>query len=172
MKNRALFLDRDGIINEDVRYPHLPEHITFCKGIFDLCKKAIEKKYLLIVVTNQAGVAKGYFTEDDVKRLHEWMKQKFFEKGIEITAFYYCPYHEKGTVAGYSIASNDRKPRPGMFLKAAKEYAIDFTQSLMVGDKTSDRIEIPELHSVIVKSGYTTTGYDVASLEEVLPFLT
>jgi len=170
-KNRALFLDRDGIINNDVRYPYLPEHITFCDGIFDLCRYALVKNYMLIVVTNQAGVAKGYFTEDDVKRLHEWMKEEFLLRDITLTAFYYCPFHASGTVEKYTIASNDRKPKPGMLLRAAQEYNIDFKQSLMIGDKESDRIELPELRSIIVKSNYTEKNYDVETLQDVLPLL-
>jgi len=169
--NRALFLDRDGIINEDVRYPHLPEHIRFCEGIFDVCRTAAEKGYLLIVVTNQAGVAKGYYTEDDVVALHEWMREQFLLQGITITAFYYSPYHNDGTVEKYVRNSDCRKPNPGMVLRAAGDYDIDIARSLMVGDKESDRILLPELKSVIVKSNYTPEKYDVESLNDVIALL-
>lgn len=170
-KSKALFLDRDGVINEDVKYPHLPEHIRFCEGIFALCEAAIAKGYLIIVVTNQAGVAKGYFSENDVILLHKWMSEQFKRKNIEITAFYYCPFHEKGTVEPYAIASEYRKPNPGMFLQAAKEYNIDITKSLMIGDKESDRIKLTGLRSIILKSGYTPEMFDIDSLQNVLPLL-
>ena len=116
---KALFLDRDGVINVDKAYPYKPEDIVFNEDVFDLCRKAIEKKYLIVVVTNQAGVAKGYFTEDDVIRLHDWMRGEFRKKGVEIAGFYYCPYHKNGTIEKYLMDSNCRNPRPGMFFQAA-----------------------------------------------------
>jgi len=167
MLAKALFLDRDGVINKDVAYPHKPEQIVFIDGIFDLCRKALVKGYLLIVVTNQAGVAKGYFNEDDVKKLHTWMKEQFLKESIVITAFYYCPYHKNGTVESYRKDSDWRKPKPGMIVQAARDWDIDLASSLMVGDKKSDRIELPELKSIIVKSAYTPEDYDVESLKDV-----
>jgi D-glycero-D-manno-heptose 1,7-bisphosphate phosphatase len=164
MGKKALFLDRDGIINEDSAYPYKPEHIVFCDGIFELCKKAIDKSYLLIVVTNQAGVAKGYFSEQDVEALHRWMKHEFKIRGIEITAFYFSPYHPDGTVERYKKETDCRKPGPGMILQAVKDYDIDLSESLMIGDKESDRINIDGLKSIIVKSNYVKSGYDIETL--------
>jgi D-glycero-D-manno-heptose 1,7-bisphosphate phosphatase len=164
MGKKALFLDRDGIINEDSAYPYKPEHIVFCDGIFELCKKAIEKGYILIVVTNQAGVAKGYFSEQDVEALHSWIKNEFKIRGIEITAFYFSPYHPQGTVERYKKETDCRKPGPGMILQAVKEYDIDLSVSLMLGDKDSDRINIDGLKSLIVKSKYVKSGYDIETL--------
>jgi D-glycero-D-manno-heptose 1,7-bisphosphate phosphatase len=168
---KALFLDRDGVINEDSAYPFKPEHIVFKKEIFDLCRKALEKDYCIVVVTNQAGVAKGYFTEDDVKKLHEWMNDRFLEQGVTIAGFYYCPFHKKATVEKYRVDSDCRKPKPGMLLQAARDLNIDFSKSLMVGDKASDRIELPELRCFIIKSQYIPEGWDVASLEDIKRFL-
>lgn len=170
-KNKALFLDRDGIINEDVRYAHTPEQIRFCNGIFDLCRVARDKGYLIIVVTNQAGVAKGHFSEEQVRVLHAWMAKQFADRGVPVTAFYYCPYHKEGSIERYRQDSECRKPKPGMFIQASTEHGIDLSRSLMVGDKTSDRIALPELKCVIVKSDYTTEGYDVGSIAEVIPLL-
>jgi D-glycero-D-manno-heptose 1,7-bisphosphate phosphatase len=164
---KALFLDRDGVINIDCAYPHKPEQIIFSDGIFSLCKKALSKGYLLIVVTNQAGIAKGYFTEEDVKRLHDWMQQQFNERGITIDAFYYCPFHPDATVPRYKKDSDCRKPAPGMILQAVKDFNIDISKSLMVGDKESDRIMLPDLKCVIIKSRYSAEKYDVASLADV-----
>jgi len=171
MLNRALFLDRDGIINEDVRYAHRPDQIRFCDGIFELCHAAQSKGYLLIVVTNQAGVAKGHFSEEDVLKLHNWMSEQFARQGILITAFYYCPFHVQGSVPQYSLDSDCRKPAPGMFIKAAADHRIDVGSSLMVGDKNSDRIHLAGLRCIIVKSDYVSEGYDVASIRDVIALL-
>jgi D-glycero-D-manno-heptose 1,7-bisphosphate phosphatase len=168
---KALFLDRDGVINVDKAYPYKPEDIVFNEDVFDLCRKAIEKKYLIVVVTNQAGVAKGYFTEDDVIRLHDWMRGEFRKKGVEIAGFYYCPYHKNGTIEKYRMDSNCRKPRPGMFFQAAKDLDIFLSQSLMVGDKESDRIQIPGLKCIIIKSNYVPEGFDVENIKDVEGFL-
>jgi len=168
---KALFLDRDGVINEDVAYPYKPEHIVFIPGVFDLCKTALAKGYIIVVVTNQAGIAKGYFTEDDVQRLHEWMKKQFADKGIVISGFYYCPFHKNGVVERYRGDSDCRKPKPGLILKAAEELGVDISKSLMVGDKLSDRIELPQLRSIVIKSKYISEGYDIENLKDVEGYL-
>jgi D-glycero-D-manno-heptose 1,7-bisphosphate phosphatase len=170
-KNKALFLDRDGVVNKDVYYAHKPEQIEFCNGIFDLCRRALDKGYLIIVTTNQAGIAKGHFKEKDVQDLNQWMKEQFGKRGIIVSAIYYCPFHKAGVIEDYKRDDNCRKPRPGMFLEAAEEFDIDFSRSLMVGDKPSDRIDIPDLKSVILKSEYTGDDYDITSLDEVDQFL-
>jgi D-glycero-D-manno-heptose 1,7-bisphosphate phosphatase len=167
MSARALFIDRDGVINEDTGYPHKPEHIVFRPGIFDLCASARLKGYVLVVVTNQAGVGKGRFTEDDVRSLHAWMQEEFRRRGIEIAAFYYCPHHVNATLPEYRMACEDRKPRPGMILKAARDLDLDVSTSVMIGDKHSDRIELPGLKSIIIRSRYAETGYDVEALSQI-----
>jgi len=169
--NKALFLDRDGIINQDSAYPHKPEQIEFIDEIFELCKTASSKGYMLIVVTNQAGVARGYFTEDDVRKLHQWMSEQFQLRGIILTAFYYCPFHPKGKIEKYRQDSDCRKPAPGMILQAVKDYNIDIKSSLMVGDKPSDRIKMDDLRCIIVKSQYTDNDYDVENLLDVCKYL-
>jgi D-glycero-D-manno-heptose 1,7-bisphosphate phosphatase len=165
-QSKALFLDRDGIINEDKEYPCKAEDIIFFPAIFDLCRTAAEKGYIIVVVTNQAGVAKGYFTEDDVQKLHDWMGGQFCERGIAIAGFYFCPFHRNGTVATYKKDSDCRKPKPGMFLNAARDLNIDLSRSIMIGDKPSDRIELPELKCYIIKSRYTPDKYDFETLEQ------
>lgn len=168
---KALFLDRDGIINLDTGYPHKPEHIVFREGIFELCAAAQAKGYVLVVVTNQAGVGKGRFTEDDVVALHAWMTSEFAARGIAIERFYHCPFHVNAVIEKYRVDSPMRKPKPGMILQAARELSLDIAESLMVGDKHSDRIELPGLRSVIVKSGYAQSGYDVEQLDDVRELL-
>jgi D-glycero-D-manno-heptose 1,7-bisphosphate phosphatase len=168
LKQKALFIDRDGIINEDTGYPYKPEHIKFRPEIFDICRAAQQKGYLLIVLTNQAGVAKGKFPEKDVQALNAWMKEQFKSRGIDIAAFYYCPHHKDGVVPEYARVCNCRKPKPGMVEQVLRDFSIDISGSLVIGDKVSDRIEYPGLKSVIVKSKYTGEKYDVDELDQVI----
>lgn len=136
--NRALFLDRDGVINDDLGYVHRPEDVVFIQGIFELCRAAEDQGYLLIVITNQAGVAKGIYSEDEVLALHTWIQARFQEHGVGLDAFYYCPYHPEGTVETYRRSSFDRKPAPGMFLTARDQFCLDMPNCILVGDKVSD----------------------------------
>jgi len=136
-ENRALFLDRDGVINQDIGYLHKPEDCEFMPGIFDFCRKYKNDGYKLIVVTNQAGIAKGKYTEQDYKLLTEFMHSEFRNQDCEITAEYYCPYHIDG-LPPYNRSSFYRKPNPGMILRAAKDYNIDLHKSVMVGDNEND----------------------------------
>lgn len=155
------------MVNEDTSYPHKPEHITFMPGIFNLCNKALAKGYIIVIVSNQAGVAKGHFSENDVIFLHKWMHNKFREQGIEIAGFYYCPFHKDGIIPDYTKDSSDRKPKPGMILKAAKDLDIDIAKSIMIGDKLSDRIELNDLRSIIIKSKYTGDEFDVENFGDL-----
>lgn len=138
MKRRALFLDRDGVINVNHGYVHTPEKFDFIDGIFDVCRHAQHLGYLLIVVTNQAGIGRGYYSEDDFLHLTEWMKQQFRHQGINIDAVYFCPYHPEHGRGQYRRDSDCRKPKPGMILKAIDEYDIDPSSSILIGDKESD----------------------------------
>ncbi len=136
--NRALFLDRDGVINHDAGYTSSIENFNFIDGIFDLCRKAKQLGYLIIVVTNQAGIGRGYYSEEDFLKLTEWMCERFKAEGAPITEVFYCPYHPEHGLGEYRKDSFDRKPNPGMILNAAKKYKIDLGHSIMIGDKESD----------------------------------
>jgi D-glycero-D-manno-heptose 1,7-bisphosphate phosphatase len=138
MKIPAVFLDRDGVINHDAGYVWRTQEIRFIDGIFHLVGAIRAAGFLTIVVTNQAGVARGYFTEEDVRRLHDWLRKEFRTHGVEIDAFYYCPFHPAGTIPRYRADSPDRKPAPGMILRAAAEWSVDLSRSVLVGDKESD----------------------------------
>jgi D,D-heptose 1,7-bisphosphate phosphatase len=137
-KNKSLFLDRDGVVNIDYGHVGKIEDFDFIEGIFELCQKAQNAGYLIIIVTNQAGIAKGYYTEEQFLTLNNWMENEFKKKGIYITKTYYCPYHIDAKIAKYKKNSEDRKPNPGMILKAIKEFNIDPFKSIMIGDKQSD----------------------------------
>lgn len=138
MKRKALFLDRDGVINEEKNYVHRIEDFEFMDGVFDLLSYARSLGYLLVVITNQAGIARGYYTEEDFHHLNEWMLAQFAAKGTPIDRVYYCPYHPTHGIGSYKQDSPNRKPAPGMLLQAEKELQIDLSQSVLVGDKESD----------------------------------
>ena len=135
---RALFLDRDGVINVDGHYIHRPEEFHFVDGIFELCRAAADKDYLLIVVTNQSGIARGMYSEADFLKLTDWMRARFREEGVLISEVYFCPYHPKDGIGAYRQDSYDRKPHPGRILKAKDEFDIDLSRSIIIGDKDSD----------------------------------
>lgn len=138
MSQPALFLDRDGVINVDHAYVHKKENFEFIDGIFDLCRKAKQLGYLIIVVTNQAGIGRGYYSENDFSKLTDWMKQVFSSENAEISQVYYCPFHPDHGIGPYKKDSNLRKPNPGMILQAAKDFDINLNNSLLIGDKVSD----------------------------------
>lgn len=170
-QKKALFLDRDGIINNDVGYVYKISDVVFVEGIFDICRIAQEKGYLLIVVTNQSGVAKGWYTESDVKILHDWMRTQFELQNVSIQQFYYSPYHPEALVEEYRRDSMCRKPGIGMYAQAAHDFDIDLSRSIMIGDKNSDRIPFAGLRSYIVKSVYCPIEYDLETIHDLLPHL-
>jgi D-glycero-D-manno-heptose 1,7-bisphosphate phosphatase len=137
-RSRALFLDRDGVINVERGYVHRRECFEFLPGIFALCSAALQKGYLLVVVTNQAGIARGYFSESDFNELTSWMIDRFAEQNIVITRLYYCPYHPVLGLGRYKRDSPDRKPNPGMFRRAQSDLDLDLQSSILIGDKLSD----------------------------------
>jgi D-glycero-D-manno-heptose 1,7-bisphosphate phosphatase len=137
---RTLFLDRDGVVNVEKNYVHRVEDFEFMPGIFDLCSTAVGIGYLPVVVTNQAGIGRGYYSEDDFQRLTAWMLGVFRERGIDIARVYHCPYHPTEGLGEYRHDSYDRKPNPGMLLKARDELALDLRRSVFVGDKESDML--------------------------------
>ena len=135
---KALFLDRDGVINEDIGYLYRPEKFRFKEGIFELCKAAKEQGYLLIIATNQSGIARGLYSEEDHRKLTDWMLERFSENGVHIDETYYCPFHPKEGLGVYAIDSPDRKPNPGMFLKAQRKHDLDMSRSIAIGDRETD----------------------------------
>ena len=138
MKRRALFLDRDGVINVDHGYVHRPDQFEFIDGIFDLCRHARDLGYLIVVVTNQAGIGRGLYTEQAFHALTTWMTQQFAERGIDIAAVYFCPHHALHGIGEYKRECERRKPNPGMLQDAARELGIDLGASMLIGDKESD----------------------------------
>ena len=138
MTRPALFLDRDGVINVDHAYVHQKDNFEFIDGIFELCKKAQESGYLIIIITNQAGIGRGYYTEEDFYSLTDWMIGEFSKKGVTIDAVYHCPYHPEKGIGEYKQDAPCRKPNPGMILTAKNEFNINLNESILIGDKGSD----------------------------------
>ena len=135
---RAAFFDRDGVINEDKGYVGHKRNFVFMDGIFDLLKTLQNNGYLLFIITNQAGIARGYYTEEDYLELTKWMLGVFHENGIDFTNVYYCPFHPVHGIGKYKKESFYRKPNPGMIFQARDDYGLDLSQSLLIGDKDSD----------------------------------
>jgi len=138
MKARALFLDRDGVVNEEVGYLHRAEEVRFVDGIFSLCRTAARLGYRLIVVTNQAGIARGYYSEADFEALMEFMSGRLRAEGVELDAIYYCPFHPEHGVGKYKQEHEDRKPGTGMLRRGAREFGVELSESVLVGDRCSD----------------------------------
>jgi D,D-heptose 1,7-bisphosphate phosphatase len=135
----ALFLDRDGVINKEKNYLYQIEDFEWIDGVIELIFEANTKGFAVIVVSNQAGVARGFYSEGDVLRLHAFIQDKLNAEGAFIDAFYYCPYHSEAKLDRFSIEDHfDRKPNPGMILKAANAHNLDLSKSVMVGDQLSD----------------------------------
>ena len=138
MVERALFLDRDGVINEEIGYLIRAEDVRFVPGIVSLCRAAQRLGYRLVVVTNQSGIARGYYTEGEFHTLMEWMRAELGRAGVRLDAVYFCPYHPEHGVGEYRREHEDRKPSPGMLRRAATELGISLAASVLVGDRCSD----------------------------------
>ena len=138
MPHKAIFLDRDGVINTEIGFIWKPEDITFVAGIFDFCREARDRGYLLIVVSNQSGIGRGMFTEEQFDELMYWMQEHFIAEECPLTAWYYCPHHPEAGQGEYKKECDCRKPKPGMILQAAKEWDLDLSRSILIGDAERD----------------------------------
>lgn len=175
MSRPALFLDRDGVINVDHGYVCRPEDFNFIEGIFELVTAANEAGYLVVVVTNQAGIGRGYYSEADFHRLMDWVIAKFAARRAQIDAVYFCPLHPEHGVGEYRRESDCRKPGPGMLLQAQKDHGVDLKRSILVGDKTSDMLAglaagvgtLLHFDDACVKS----PGIKICKLDDAIPYL-
>ena len=138
--NKAVFLDRDGVINKNSGYVTHIEDFKWLKNVKSAIKLLNKKKFKVIVITNQSGVARGLHTEKDVLKLHNWINKELKKKGAKIDDFFYCPYHPFGLIKKYKKNSILRKPNPGMILKAKKKHNINLKTSFMIGDQKSDEM--------------------------------
>jgi D-glycero-D-manno-heptose 1,7-bisphosphate phosphatase len=130
---KALFLDRDGVVNVEKNYLYKIDDFELMEGIIEVCRHYEANGYLIIIVTNQSGISRGYYSENDFKNLSEWMIDHFKSLGITIAHIYHCPHHE--SIDGQCEC---RKPEPGMFLEAQRDFDIDMADSVMIGDNERD----------------------------------
>ena len=167
-KQKAIFLDRDGVVNEEIGYLHKIQDFKFIDGIFKACNYFQSKGFLIIIITNQSGIARGYYKEDDFKILNNWMNNQFKNQGVNIIDTFFCPHAPNDLC-------NCRKPKPGLILDAILKYNIDKTQSWLIGDKETD-IKAANLagisNTVLVKTGHkidenkTNAKYILKSIAE------
>lgn len=162
-RNKSLFLDRDGVINVEKDYLHRIQDFEFVDGIFELCQAAADAGYALIIITNQSGIARGYYTEHQFQQLMSWVMSEFSRHQLTITDYFYCPHHPTKGTGHYRIDCNCRKPGPQMLLDAAQKYDLDLSQSIMVGDKLTD-LQAGEAAQVgtkaLVGTGHAVSGVD------------
>lgn len=134
----AVFLDRDGVLNEDKKYASDPKIAMLLPGVAGAIKRLNDAGMTVIVVSNQSGVARGYHTEDDVQKFNSSLASQLRVEGARVDAWYYCPHLPEGSVSEFAILCDCRKPKTGMLTKAAREHDIDLSKSYMVGDKERD----------------------------------
>lgn len=138
MPYKALLLDRDGVVNVDYGYVGDRSQFTFMDGIFGLARHAMDRGFRIAVITNQSGIARGYFSETAFLELTSWMRAAFQAQGVELAGVFHCPYHRGGTVECYARDSFWRKPNPGMILEAARRLELDLARSVFLGDQPTD----------------------------------
>ena len=137
---RAVFFDRDGTLNVDIAYLHRPEDFIWIPGAKEAIKYVNDHGYLAILVTNQSGVARGYYPESDVRHVYDWMNEELQSIGAHLDALYYCPHHPQGSVPAYTRTCNCRKPATGLIDEACARFHIDRAASYFVGDRESDML--------------------------------
>ncbi len=151
---KTVFFDRDGVLNEDVAYLYKIEDLRWVEGAREAVAFLTRAGYSIFIVTNQSGIARGYYTIPQMQELHDYMCREFAKLGGKIDGIYYCPHHPEGSVAEYTCICDCRKPKPGMLLQAMQEHPIDKQQSFLIGDSKRD-VEAAEAAGV---KGYLFEG--------------
>lgn len=154
MKDKAVFFDRDGVLNVDVDYLYKIEDLRWLDGAKEAVAYLTALGYKIFIVTNQSGIARGYYTVEQMQRLHDYMVRELVAAGGKIEKIYYCPHHREGVVPEYSCDCACRKPKPGMILQAFAEYDLDKAQSFLIGDGKRD-VEAAEAAGI---KGYLFKG--------------
>ena len=170
---KVIFLDRDGVINVEKNYLHQIDDFEFIDGVFEACRYLESLGYKIIIITNQSGIGRGYYGEDDFQLLTQWMLKEFQRNGISILDVYHCPHAPEDLC-------DCRKPKPGMILEAANRYPVNLVNSWLIGDKESD-IESANRagiqHTILVKSGHkinaekSNATYILGSIKEAIDII-
>ncbi|WP_312242957.1 D-glycero-beta-D-manno-heptose 1,7-bisphosphate 7-phosphatase [Pantoea sp.] len=170
----AIFLDRDGTLNVDHGYVHEIDNFQFIDGVIEAMRELKNMGYALVLVTNQSGIARGMFTEEQFMQLTEWMDWSLADRDVDLDGIYYCPHHPEASVEEYRLACDCRKPQPGMLLSAQKHLHIDMAASYIVGDKLED-MQAGEAAGVgtkvLVKTGKPVTAEGEAAADWVIDSL-
>ncbi len=164
----CLFLDRDGVIICDRGYVYKIEECEIISESVEIIKWANAKGMLVIVLTNQSGIAKGYYTVEQYKIFEQYLNFELIKRKAFIDDWFFCPYHDEGTNPLYTLNSNLRKPKPGMLYEALKKYKIDLEKSIMIGDKRTDVLEDVKLKTFLIKGNYDLANIVVG--EDVVIF--
>ncbi len=156
MRNRAVFLDRDGTINEEVNYLSHPDQLRLIGGAAEAIKRLNGAGFKTVVITNQAGIARGYFSEATLQQIHRELDKMLRAQEAHLDAIYYCPHHPTAGIGVYKINCNCRKPKPGLLEQSARELNLDLRQSFIVGDKPADLQagDAVGCRTILVRTGY------------------
>ncbi len=170
-RHAAIFLDRDGTINEDVNFLSSPEQIVLIENSAEAIKEANELGLKVIVFTNQSGIARGYFTEEDLHRIHKRLDELLAEKGAKVDAYYYCPHHPTEGNGEYKVECECRKPKDGMLRRASREQNIDLKKSFVIGDRCVDiqAGKTAGATTILVLTGYGKEEYKKCKSENLEP---
>lgn len=177
---KAIFLDRDGTINIDKDYLFKVEDYEYIEGAVEGLRALTQMGYLLIIITNQSGIARGYYTEEDYLRLESWMLDDLKDKGIDISGVYYCPHHPEASIIQYKKECKCRKPGTELFWKAQRDFDIDMNHSFAIGDRSRDLCICKEsgvkgilLNKDLKRDGYVGTDkiYTCANWKDIVKLI-
>lgn len=156
MKKPAVFIDRDGTVNEQMGYVNHPSRFVILPGVAEALRMLNDEGYLAIIVSNQSGVARGYFPIELLYNIHSLMEETLLKEGAKVDGIYFCPHYPKGSVPEYSFECDCRKPKTGLIDQACKDFDIDMPRSFMIGDHYTDMELADRLNvkGILVKTGY------------------
>lgn len=155
-KKPAVFIDRDGTVNEQMGYINHPDRFVILPGVADAFRVLNKNGFLAIIISNQSGVARGYFPVELVDKTHDLMMQSLLRKGASVDGIFFCPHYPRGVVPEYSLDCDCRKPKTGLIKKACEHFDIDMSRSYMIGDHYTDMelADRAEIKGILVKTGY------------------
>ena len=167
--NKAVFLDRDGVINVDKGYVYRAEDCEYLDGMVEKLKKFQKMGYLLIIITNQSGIARGYFSEEQYLEFERWLIGDLKSKGVIITDCYYCPHHPEAVITKYRKKCCCRKPGTELFYRAARDYDIDINKSIVIGDRESDLeiCKVTQARAILLDKGWNNTKFFIENQLEM-----